>query len=209
MNAAPPVEALIACHECDALQREVALPPGGAARCICCGATLYRDAPDAIDRTLALALAAMMLMIVSNIFPLVDLDAKGNITSTTLFGTVQALYNTGMPSVAGLVFVTTMLMPALQVAALLYMLAPLQFNRIPYFLPEMFRLVQDVKAWSMIEVFMLGTLVALAKLAAIASVRVDIALWSLGALMFTLAAASAAFDARAFWARVAEVRRCR
>jgi|SRR5262245_6683224 len=49
---------LIACHECDLLQREVPLAPGGAARCPRCGAVLYRNTPDGLDRTLAYTLGA-------------------------------------------------------------------------------------------------------------------------------------------------------
>src|SRR6266508_3305311 len=95
--AAPP---LIACHECDLLQRRIILPPGGAACCGRCGAALYRNKPDSLDRTLALTLAAATLMIVANLFPVVGLDAQGNQTSTTLFGTVRTLYDDEIWSVA-------------------------------------------------------------------------------------------------------------
>ena len=198
--------ALIACHECDLLQREVQLPPGGTARCTRCGAVLYRNTRDGLDRTLAYALGAAVLFLVANAFPIVGLDAQGNHTSTTLFGTVRTLHDDGMTSVAGLVFVTTILMPALNIGALLYMLLPLKLGRVPRGLPAVFRLVDAVRPWGMVEVFMLGTLVALTKLAALASVVPGIALWSFGALMFLVAAAAAAFDSHAFWARVEAAR---
>ena len=66
----------------------------------------------------------------------------------------------------------------------------------------MFRLVQTVRPWGMVEVFMLGTLVSLAKLSHIAHVKPGIALWSFGVLMFMVAAAAASFDADDLWARV-------
>jgi paraquat-inducible protein A len=53
-----PAGALIACHECDLLQREVALVPGGVARCARCGATLYSRPTHDLDYPLAWALAA-------------------------------------------------------------------------------------------------------------------------------------------------------
>src|ERR1044071_3545960 len=122
---------LIACHECDLLQRRISLPPGGAARCIRCGASLYRNKPDSLDRTLALTLTAAVLLIVANLFPVVGLEAQGNRTSTTLFGTVRTLYDDEMRSVAALVFVTTILMPLLDVGAMLYMLLPLKLGWVP------------------------------------------------------------------------------
>src|SRR2546428_3221816 len=194
---------LIACHECDLLQREIVLPPGGTARCSRCGAVLYRNKPDSLDRTLAFTVGAAMLFILANVFPVVGLEAQGTRISTTLFGTVRTLHDQDMTSVAALVFVTTILMPMLNVGAMLYMLLPIKLGIVPKGLPAMFRLVQTVRPWGMVEVFMLGTLVALAKLSHIAAVRPGIALWSFGMLMFLVAAAAASFEAHDFWAQVA------
>ena len=197
-----PAASLVACHECDLLQRMIMLPEGGKAACRRCGALLYRRTRDSLDRTLAFTLAAAVLLIVANLFPIVGLDAQGNRTSTTLFGTVRTLYDDGMRSVAALVFVTTILMPLLDVGAMLYMLLPVKFGWVPQGLPAMFRLVQTVRPWGMVEVFMLGTLVSLAKLSHIAHVQPGIALWSFGVLMFLVAAAAASFDADELWSRV-------
>ena len=197
---------LIACHECDLLQREAPLPARGIARCARCGAVLYRDKPDGLDRTLAYSLGAAVLFVVANAFPIVGLEAQGQRTSTTLLGTVQTLYDEDMRLVAGLVFVTTFLMPALEIGALIYMLLPLKLGRVPHGLPAVFRLVHAVRPWGMVEVFMLGTLVSLAKLAHLAHVVPGVALWSFGALMFLVAAAASSFDSRALWARVEAAR---
>jgi paraquat-inducible protein A len=193
---------LLACHECDLLQRETPLPVGGTARCRRCGGFLYRNAPDAFDRALVYALAAAVVFVIANAFPVVGLDAQGNRTSTTLFGTVRVLHDQGMTSVAALVFVTTILMPALEIVALLYMLLPLKLGRVPRTLPAMFRIVQTAHTWGMVEVFMLGTLVSVAKLGHIAHVDPGISLWAFAALMVLLAATAAAFDPHELWRRV-------
>ena len=198
---------LIACHECDLLQRETPIPFGGKACCRRCGGLLYRRTRDSLDRTLAYSLGAAILMIIANWFPIVSLDAQGHHTSTTLFGSARTLYNDDMRSVAALVFVTTFLMPMLDIGAMLYMLLPLKFGWVPRHLPTMFRLVQTVRPWAMVEVFMLGTLVSLAKLGHLAHVLPGIALWSFGVLMVLVAAAAASFDADEMWARVAAVER--
>lgn len=80
---------LLACHECDLLQRETPLAPGGSAHCARCGSVLYRNQPDGLDRTLAYTLGAAVLFAVANAFPIVGLEASGLRTSTTLFGTVR------------------------------------------------------------------------------------------------------------------------
>lgn len=205
-HAQPGLQPLVACQECDALHRPVALQPRDSALCVRCGAVLYSRVPGAPDRTLAYVLAAAIVFVVANVFPLVAIDAQGTRTSATLFGTVRALHESGMTSVAALVFVTTMLMPALELGAMTYMLLPLEFGRVPPGLAAMYRLVQAARPWGMVEVFMLGLLVSLVKLGHVAAVVPGIALWSFGVLMLLFAATDASFDARALWARVEESR---
>jgi paraquat-inducible protein A len=195
-----PTDALIACPECDLLQRETALPPGGIARCGRCGAQLYRNHPDSLDRSLACTLGADVFMALANTLPIVGLKAGGDQVQTTLWGAVRALYAQDMWLVAGLVLLTTIVAPLTELAAMTYLLVPLKFNRIPRSMPQAFRALNLVRAWSLVEVFMLGMLVALVKLAHIASVIPGVALWSFGALMLLLAAARAAFDPHALWA---------
>jgi len=198
---------LIACHECDLLCRDTPVAPGSKACCRRCGALLYRRIPDSLDRTLACLLGAAVLMIVANAFPIVGLEAQGNRTSTTLFGSVRVLYDDGMTSVAALVFATTILMPALDIGAMLYMLLPFKLGWVPKGLPVMFRLVQTVRPWGMVEVFMLGTLVSLAKLGHLAHVVPGVALWSFGLLMVLAAGAAASFDPHELWARADAIAR--
>jgi paraquat-inducible protein A len=197
---------LIACHECDLLQHETVLADGGSARCRRCGAVLYRSSPPSLDWTLALTLAAMVLFAIANFFPIVGLSVNGNLVETTLFGAARILYLDGMWPLAGLVFVTTLLMPLLDMAAVVYLLLPLWMGRAPRRPDIVLRLLHRVSPWGMIEVLILGMLVALVKLAAIASVVPGIALWAFGAVMLLLAAAAAGFDPHDIWARIDSAR---
>lgn len=196
---------IIACHECDLLQREIAVPPGGVLRCRRCHAELYRNHPAGLERSLALSLAAVVLFVVSNLYPIVGLSVSGTVVETTLLGAVSVLYRDGMWPIAGLVFATTFLMPVVQTLSMLWMLLPLRFNRVPWGPAFVFRVTHMAAPWGMTEVLILGLLVALVKLAHIASVVVGTALWSFGALMLILAAAGAAFDTRELWLRIAAV----
>jgi paraquat-inducible protein A len=197
---------LIACHECDLLQREVALPLGGVARCGRCGAELYRSHPHSLERTMALTAAGIVLFAIANAFPIIGLKLNGQVIQTTLFHTVQTLWNEDMKSVSVLVFVTTMLMPALELLAMTYLLLPLRLGWTPPHFAIVFRTLQAVKPWGMVEVLMLGVLVALVKLAALAGVVPGIALWSFGALMFLMAAIAAVFDPRELWSGMRHAR---
>jgi paraquat-inducible protein A len=197
---------LIACHECDLLQREAGLPQGGVARCRRCDAELYRSHPHSLERTLALTVGAIVLFILANSFPIVGLQLEGQVIQTTLFNTVRTLWDEEMKSVAALVFITTIAMPALQLFAVAYLVLPLRLGRVPTHFGSVFRMLQTVRPWGMVEVFMLGVLVSLVKLAHLAGVIAGVALWSFAALMLVMAGISAVFDARGLWARASVLR---
>jgi paraquat-inducible protein A len=199
---APRARHVIACHECDLLQRDHDVPPEGVLRCCRCRATLYRHHADSLDRTLAYALAACALWIISNAFPIVGLAVNGDLVETTMFGAVRVLYRDGMWPLSALIFITTMLMPACQALGLVWLLLPLRFGRTPYRAEGVFRALRVAQEWGMTEVLILGLLVALVKLSHIASVVTGPALWSFGALMLMLAAAASAFDTRDLWSRL-------
>ena len=199
-----PVPPLVSCHECDLLQREAVLPRGGIARCRRCGAELYRSHPDSIDRTLAITLAAVMLFAIANAYPIVGLEVQGNRTAATLFGAVRALWGQGAEAVAGLVFVTTIVVPLLEMSITLLILVPLRLGGAAPATGLLLRIVQAVRPWGMVEVFILGVLVSLVKLAHQATVIPGIALWSFAGLMLLFAAAAASFDPREVWLRIAQ-----
>src|SRR5215831_19305892 len=105
---------LIACPDCDLLQREPDLVAQGCADCVRCGAELFRCKPHSIDYTLAFIVSAAIVFVYANAFPLMEMDANGLRSSTTLMGTVTGLQQAGMTSIALLVFATAILIPAVE-----------------------------------------------------------------------------------------------
>ena len=192
----------IACRYCDLLQREIPLKPGCAASCSRCGAVLYRNATDSIERTLAYTLAAAVLFVVANLFPIFAIEVQGAHSEINLFGAVRSLWDQGMQSIALLVFLTTIVIPALELVMMTYLLLPLKFRHIPAGYTHFLRMMQIVEPWSMVEVFMLGVLVSLVKLTSSFKVIPGVALWSFGCLTLLLASAAASFSARDVWARM-------
>lgn len=187
---------LIACHDCDLLQRETLLQPGGAALCGRCGAVLYRNNPGNAERALALTIAAAVLFAISNIFPIAGIESQGSRNASTLFGAVLTLWDEHMELVAGLVFITAILVPALELVALIFLLAARRPS------PLVLRMVQAARPWAMVEVFMLGLLVSVQKLSHLATIVPGVALWSFGALMLLFAALTATFNPRDLWRAV-------
>ncbi len=198
--------ALLACPDCDLLQREPEPADRTVVTCARCGSVLYRDKPDTVDRTLAFALGASVLFIVANAFPIVGMTIEGRSNTVSLPGALVALWHQDMQLVAGLVGLTTLLAPGLVLAALLYLVLPLHFGRQPPGVPLILRTLDSIQPWGLVEVFMLGLLVSLVKLEMYAKVVPGVALWAFGALLLVFTAMAAAFDPRSLWARIGTAR---
>ncbi|SEO69675.1 paraquat-inducible protein A [Nitrosovibrio sp. Nv6] len=189
---------LIACEECDAIHSRPA--PGGneVAMCSRCGAELERDMSAYGRRVLPLAIASFFIYIIANTFPIVEMELQGIVSRTTLIGAVLSLNTAGMPFVASLVLATTILFPLIQLLVLIYLLVSVTRSGYHPAFNLLVRLIQTLQPWVMVEVFLLGTIVALVKLTNMATVLPGAALWAFGALTILLAAVSS-FNPRYIW----------
>jgi paraquat-inducible protein A len=193
---------LIACLHCDLLQRLPVLPPGASARCPRCDKELWRPREDSLNRTLALALAAAVLYVIANSVPMLGLTVVGHQAFTTVIGGANHLWENGQQIVAVLVLVTAVIAPALQIGFMLAIVLGTRRNRAPRWVGMLLRYHPTTRTWSMIEVMLLGVLVALIKIADYATVIPGIALFVLGTLVFLLAGIQSSFDPREVWNRV-------
>lgn len=192
----------VACHDCDLLHRLGPLPEGVTARCRRCGGLLRKRTRNGFERTLALALAAAILFAVANAFPFLSFEMRGRVTQTNVVTGIVDLWKGGKPEIAALVALTIEVAPVAQLSLLLYVLGLVRIGRVPPGLPTAFRLLRHATSWSMIEVFMLGIIVAIPKLMGMATIVPGLALWSFVLLMLVLSAAMAAFDPEEVWERV-------
>jgi len=195
-------QALIACPDCDLVQQMPLLAPGDSARCKRCGKVLRNHRPNSLDRTLALTIAACVVFLVANFVPLLGLSAAGREASTTIMGGVQVMWKEGQPLVALTVLFTSVIAPGLDIAFMLSMLLAARLSPAPLWAGAMLRFASTIRPWRMVEVMLLGILVALIKIAELARVIPGMALWAVGALMILLAAMTSTFDPQVIWARV-------
>jgi paraquat-inducible protein A len=196
---------LLACHDCDLLYVKRPLRDGETARCPRCGVTLYRQRANSLEYALTLTLANLILFLVSNAFPLLDLQLAGQQHTITLLAGVKALYAQGFWELAVLVCGVTVVVPLLKILGLLHLLLPLHFARRPWQLARVFRCVEALHPWSMLEVYMLGILVAFVKLAGVATLVPGIALFAFAVLIVLMAAADAVLDPHDIWEKVEEL----
>lgn len=192
----------VACPGCDLLQRIPPLPPGGKARCPRCGETLASRPAGSLDRPLALTLAAAIVLIVANTQPMMGLSAVGRQASTTILGGAYEMWVQGRELTAMVVAFCVVIAPAGYLACMLAILLAAKRPPAPPWVGQMLRWADFMKPWSMLEVMMLGVLVALVKIAELATVTPGIGMYATGLLVLLLPAIAVTFDPEEVWTRV-------
>jgi paraquat-inducible protein A len=192
---------LIVCEQCDAVYSRISFALDESAFCRQCGAVLCRGSRLTTRDLLALTFAAAILFVVANAAPAIRITVKGMHNEVTLWGAVAALwhgYAVVMGAVAGIALIAV---PAIQIALLLWILSFAAFDRRAPGAAIGLRLLHAMRPWSMIEVFMLGVLVAIVKLSGLLHVVPGPGTYATMALAILLAVV-AKRDVRSLWTRL-------
>jgi paraquat-inducible protein A len=183
---------VIACHECGTVHRLPAMPNDTVARCIACDAKIYIRFEGTIERTLALYLAALALFLVANAFPIMSMAIAGQSNASTILDSAKALYDDGMWPLALAVGLAGCVIPLAKILGMLAVLIPLQLGRQPSWVFGGFRWVERFQPWAMMEVSLLGVIVAYVKMQDLATVHVGVAMYAFIGTILLLAAAEPA-----------------
>jgi paraquat-inducible protein A len=197
---------VIACEFCDLQHQPAALRAGQKAYCSRCGGVLQKASHSPIEGTLALALAAALLLVLSNAFPFLRFSLEGQVQENRIVTGVIGLWTAGQGGLALLILFTTVLAPALRILGLLYVLFPLSVHREPPGVSGALRFQERLVSWAMLDVYMLALLVALVKLAQMADVQLELGAYCFVALFVVLTLVGASYDREALWDRVEQLR---
>jgi paraquat-inducible protein A len=174
---------LIVCEHCDSVYRRRALAPGEVARCARCAAPLYRASRLDAERWLALTLAAAVAFVIANVCPVVRVGFQGLHHEATLWEAAAVLARGPIAVIAVPVALSIIVIPFVQIGLLAWVLIYARTGRrAPGFAPAL-RALAALRPWSMVEVCLLGILVAVVKLSHFLQVAPAAGLWATAALM--------------------------
>ena len=161
---------LLVCAECDAVYQRRRLAAGQRLRCQRCGATLGVGHWLSADGQLALTLAALVVLVIASTNPIVTLDLGGNRSVATFFEAIGATWASGEHLVAALAAATAFVFPLAVVLLRVWVLLPmLRHHPLRGFVPAM-RALRFALRWSMVEVFLIGVLIAVVRSAGVSHV---------------------------------------
>ncbi len=188
---------LLSCHSCGLLSR--ARPE--RARCPRCAAALHLRKPDSLARTTALLLASCILYVPANALPIMTLHKLGAGTPNTILSGVEHLIEAGLWSLAAIVFFASIAVPVLKILGIGYLAWSVRRGSRwrPRDRTRLYRVVESIGRWSMIDVFVISILVALVELGELATIETGPAATAFCGVVVLTMFAAASFDPRLVW----------
>ena len=192
----------LACPICE-LVSPGDLPPDrrGHRHCPRCGARLHHRKPRSLQRTSALLLAAAILYVPANLLPIMQTTSLGRVQSDTILSGALYLLQSGMWPLALVVVVASILVPLLKILILILLLVSIRWRWTwrPRDRTRLYRILELVGRWSMVDIFVVTILVALVQLGNVANVVAQSGAAFFAAVVVLTMLAAMSFDPRLIW----------
>ncbi|MEH6404340.1 MAG: paraquat-inducible protein A [Sneathiella sp.] len=194
---------VIACHTCHSLTL-AEKDKNGFYRCSRCHSRISSRKPNSLNRTWAFLIAAVILYIPANIFPIMTVVSFGKENSDTILSGIFYLMDSGQWVIGLVVFFASIFVPIFKITALSFLALSVQlkFKWQPKTRTILYRIVDAIGRWSMIDVFMISILIALVKLKALATVEAEPGAIAFAGVVILTMFAAMTFDPRLIWDQV-------
>lgn len=188
---------LISCHQCGKLWEAA----NQGEPCAHCNAALHSRKPDSVNRTWALLIAACIMYIPANMMPVMITSTFFESHPDTILSGIIFFWVTGEWGLAALVFVASFLVPLLKLTSLFILLISVQQKSIWRQLEraKLYRLIELIGRWSMLDVFVVSLLVGLVQMQGFAQINAGVGIVAFGAVVVLTMLASISFDPRLIW----------
>ena len=190
---------LCSCHVCQLVSRKRRFSQ--PSHCPRCGATLHFRKPGSLQRCWALVLASFILYIPANTLVMMETGSLINYRRDTIVSGVVHLWRTGSWLIAVIVFIASVAIPLLKLFSLTLLLISVQRRStwLPRERTRLYRMLELVGRWSMLDVYVVTLLAALVQLGSMATVKAGPAAVAFGSVVVLTMFATMAFDPRLIW----------
>jgi paraquat-inducible protein A len=198
------MDKVVACETCGLVQEMDAVPEGSVAKCVRCNFRIAYRRSNSRSRTLAFSIAAAILYFPSNFYPIVTAFYEGQHTETTIFQGIRSLFEHGQYFIGALVFCTSIFSPAVKIIGLIAITLTLDWPRWKKARAWIYKIIQVIDPWNMLEVFLLAICVSLIEMGQVATVHPGRGVFSFAAVVVLTLLATLSFDPRLIWDSPAE-----
>ncbi|MFV3303648.1 paraquat-inducible protein A [Pseudomonas sp. NY15181] len=189
---------VLICGECHQLNRRV---EGDETLCSRCGSVVHERKPNSLARTWALLITAAVLYIPANLLPIMTVNFLGNGMPATIMEGVIELINADMVPIAAVVFVASILVPTFKLVGITLLLYSVQRHQ-PMSARQrimMYRFIEWIGRWSMLDIFVIAILVALVNFGNLATIEADLGAAAFASVVVLTMLAAVTFDPRLIW----------
>lgn len=190
---------LVACPSCDLLYNVGGLRDGERADCARCGDFLTRVRNDSLERVQVFSVTGLVCLAIACSFPFLSFKSKGLESVMTLPQTAGGIWDAGMPEIALVVASFMLIIPAGVMVLLLALSSCMAQARYFQWMKPLSRLLFRLQSWAMVDVFVIGVLVSLTKIAGMATVVIGISFWGYGAFAVFFVLAMSSLDTLQYW----------
>jgi len=192
---------LVSCESCGLLSRATGQPRGTSLHCPRCHARLHLRKPDSLLRTWVLLFASYILYIPANTLPILDTRSLVESGDSTIMNGVVMFWNSGSWFIAGLILFASIVVPLTKLIALTLLAISVHRRSAwqPWQRTRLYRLVESIGRWSMLDIYVVALSVSLVQLGTFATIRADWGAACFGAVVVLTMLAAQAFDPRLIW----------
>ncbi len=166
---------LIICDNCQTIHKKIYLPKKRVAKCSVCGNKLYSNIKDIFQRAIAFSITALILFIVANLFPIMQVYIAGQESDLTILGMIFTLFNEGFYVVGSIVLVVVIIAPLTVILSYLTLGLLTHFKIFSSFSRHIISFLVNSRNWAMVDIFGVSILVALVKLFGYAQIEFGVA----------------------------------
>jgi paraquat-inducible protein A len=190
---------VVGCEGCGLTHQ--ASPDQHGLRCRRCGLPLHFRKPDSLNRTWALLIASYILIIPANLLPVMKSSTLAGTEDDTIMGGVIYLWESGSEVLGAILFIASILIPLSKLFALTYLLISVHRRSRwqPKVRTKIYRVLEAVGRWSMIDVYVASMLTALVQFGSLMSINVGAGAIAFGAVVVLTMIAAESFDPRLLW----------
>ena len=190
---------ILICTECHELNKQEA--DSEEQLCTRCGALIHARRPNSLTRTWALLITAAILYIPANLLPIMTVNSLGQGDPSTIMSGVIQLVQHGMFPIAAVVFIASILVPTFKLVGIGLLLFSVQRHQ-PLSAQQrivMYRFIEFIGRWSMLDIFVIAILVALVNFGRLASVEANLGAAAFASVVILTMLAAVTFDPRLIW----------
>ena len=190
---------LLSCHACGLVSK--AAQTGGTARCPRCSSRLHFRKPDSVARSWALLIAAYIMYVPANLLPMMETGSLFGTEDDTIMSGVVYLWTSGSWELAVVVFIASIMVPLLKLIAMTLLLVSVQRRSVRLLVQRtrLYRVVELVGRWSMLDIYVVTILAALVQIGSLATIKAGPAALAFGAVVVLTMFSAMQFDPRLIW----------